>query len=277
MKKVLFFTLMLIGVFVHANTEDKIKDFIKNTSRADIVFDYIKVKSEFENLKNSWKAYLVEIKVSGNEKVFEDIFFTDGTYVSQGLININTFEDMRNTAIENFSKKLDESFYEPTNLIYGESKFENRMVIFSDPLCPICIQYFNELEKAVERGIKTAIYYYPFPLTSLHPTATTLVKASYLYELKNHKKIDFELYSTLNNETLYSKARNSDEEALNVFNQIFKTNYKIEDLNNKEVTERLNKSISKANSLNINGTPTVYFNDVLDSNRNKIFITKEEK
>ena len=53
------------------------------------------------------------------------------------------------------------------------------MVIFSDPMCPFCIDFVPEVidEIVSSKTKKIALFYYHFPL-SIHPRAETIVKAT---------------------------------------------------------------------------------------------------
>lgn len=270
-KLIILISLSFLSLSCFANTEEKIVEFIKKSSRTDITFEYIKVKSKLA-LEKEWGAYLVEIKLKNNPRAIEDIFFTDGVYVSQSLINIDTLTDIRLVATENFSKKLDTSYYKDSNLIYGEKNSKNKVVIFSDPLCPVCINYFDTLSKNMDKVKDTAVYYYSFPLLQLHPTSEILVKATFLYEQIHNKKIYFDLYKKLINNNVYQKALSSKENALKVFNEIFNTKFTLDEINmDSKINERFNKEIVAAENLSVRGTPTVYFNETPDFKRNKIF------
>lgn len=282
LRKILFSSLIL-SILASANSkiesnDNQIINFIKKSTNNNVQFDYIKVKAKYNKLQNNWLAYLVEIKVKNDTKIYEEIFFSDGYYVSQALINLESLENVRNTVTENFTKKLDESFYTKENLIFGDFDSKNKLVIFSDPLCPYCIDFFNKLNQDLNNLRDVAIFYYMFPLKEIHPNSEILLKASLLFKIQNKKSVDLELYKTLSKPNLYEKAMRSKTSALEVFNEEFKTNYTIKEIEeNKSLENILNKDIQRAITENITGTPNIYLNGVIDLERKKIFELKEKK
>lgn len=281
MKKILFlsflFSIFAFGDVNPNSNENKIVKFIQDGANKQIQFDYIRVKAKYDKLENNWFAYLVEIKVKNDSKIYEDVFFTDGYYVTQGLIRLDNLKDVRNVVTENFSKKIDTSFYTKENLIFGNLNAKNKLVVFSDPLCPFCINYFNNLKENLNNFKDVAIFYYMFPLKEMHPNSEILLKASLMYSKQNQKNIDFELYKLLSDAQIYNKAMDSEQSALDIFNTVFKTNYSIKELKeNLIIKNKLEEDIKKATAFNVSGTPKVYFNESLDIERNKIFNTNEK-
>lgn len=283
LKKILFPALILFTTFANANakienSDNRIINFIKSSTNKDVQLDYVRIKARYNELQNNWLAYLVEIKVKNDTKIYEEIFFSDGYYISQGLINLETLENVRNIAIENFTKKLDETFYKRENLIFGNLDSKNKLVVFSDPLCPYCIDFFNELNENLDKLNDVAIFYYMFPLKERHPNSDILLKASLFYKIKNNKSIDLELYKALSKQDLYEKAMKSKISALELFNELFNTKYTLDEIDRNKVLENmLNQDIEKANMQNIKGTPNVFLNGMIDIERSKIFKLKEKQ
>jgi len=142
----------------------------------------IKIKSVTIYLKKEtavkgWYGYVFNIKANvGKEKniVAKDIIFTNGIVAAPDLIDMKTGKSLKNY----LNPKLSSKYYNKEHLIAGNENAKNRLVIFSDPLCPFCIDYVPEVIKYVKKNHNNiALYYYHFPLLRLHPVADTITKA----------------------------------------------------------------------------------------------------
>ena len=159
---------------------------------------------------------------------------------------------------------LDESYYDKDHLIYGDLDAKNKVVIFSDPLCPFCIDFVPSMIEEIEKSKtkKIALFYYHFPLTQIHPKAPSVVKATIAAEMKGVEGVIKGVY-----EIDFDDVENKDEKILEAFNKHFKTKITIKDIKSKEVEKRYKSDISKANEAMVRGTPTIYFNGKKDRKR----------
>ena len=111
---------------------------------------------------------------------------------------------------------------------------------------------------------KFAIYYYHFPLPSIHPAAVDLVKAATAAELKGHKDVVLNLYK------VKVDAREKDvNKILTAFNKTMKTDIKPSDLKSVEVLKHFNNDLKTASNLMVNGTPTMFFDGKIDKTKKK--------
>ncbi|MDD3343663.1 MAG: DsbA family protein [Sulfurospirillaceae bacterium] len=216
-------------------------------------------KDNFKEIQG-WKVYFVRLDLvllkQGNKKVsVNDVIFTDGVLMSKDLLDLQSGRSIKN----NLSLDLDSSAYNQEHLLAGNFDAPNKIVVFSDPLCPFCMDFVPEVVRDVQKNPKTfALFYYHFPL-SIHPASPTLIKAMLVAEERGDKDIVMKVY----NEVLDLKTTN-EEFILNAFNKAFKTNITVAEINQEHITKRLNDDYAYAINLMINGTPTVYLNGKKD-------------
>jgi hypothetical protein len=108
------------------------------------------------------------------------------------------------------------------------------------------------------------VYYYHFPLETLHPAAVELVKAAIALELKGRKNVVLDLYKV----KVDPKER-SHEKILAEFNKTMKSNIKPFELLSKEVTAHFKSDLEIAEKMMVNGTPMVFFDGKLDKTKMK--------
>ncbi len=227
-------------------------------------FDKVVVlkKEEMKNLAGWW-VYFVRIdlnltKQAGKKVSVNDIIFTNGAIVSKDFIDIKSGKSIKN----NFSLDVEASAYTKEHLLAGNMNAPHKLVIFSDPLCPFCMDFVPEVITDVEKNPATfALFYYHFPL-NIHPAAPTLVKAMILAEEKGDKGIVKKVYQAV------LDIKESDErEILAIFNETFKTNFTVEQINQPHIVKKLTDDEALANNLMVNGTPTIYLDGKKDDSK----------
>ena len=141
-----------------------------------------------------WEAFIVDINavIKGDRKVNQKmIWFSNGIAVTKELVDLKT----GNSFSDNVSPTFKPEFYKKENLIYGNTNAKHKVAIFSDPLCPFCRSFVPEAINYMKKyPNKFAVYYYHFPLPSLHPAAVELVNAAVAVELKGRKNVVLDLY-----------------------------------------------------------------------------------
>ncbi len=274
MKKILISTALL-STFLFSNTNlanKKVEEFIKNNSNPNVI-DF-KIKKEV-TIDNEWSAFLISINIKNAPKPIEEIFLMDKTnnYISQSVFNIDKNLNLSKIAAEKLHIPFDKSFYNDNNLIYGNSKSKNKLVVFTDPFCPACINYIgNDLsnnETILDKN-DVAVYFYSIPVVS-NPLNETLIKATIFYKIDKNKAIDFNLYKEIITNNIFSNITDK-ETLLSKFNEIFKTNYSLKDLESKKVTDIFINNLSIAEKIGLKATPTVFYNELLDIDRKKYII-----
>ncbi len=213
-----------------------------------------------------WKVYFLDIdlkiiKQKGKEITVHDKIFSNGKYIVRDFINIVNRSSLKDKLVPD----MDSSFYRKDHLIYGKATAPNKIVVFSDPICPFCQGYLPKLLKAAkENPDKIALYYYHFPLIMLHKEAPTVIKAAMAAEKKGVKDVM---------EKVYAKKFNLDtgdeKKILDAFNKAMGTDITLKDIHAKDIEARYQFDKEMADKMMISGTPTVYVNGKKDFSRRK--------
>jgi len=269
MLKLLAVSLLLSSV-LGANQNKIIEEYLEElfdnnpniTSLKVKVVDTLEVKS-----MKGWNAVVVNVNgvLKQNNKTRKIkqkmVWFTDGVVITKDLTNMKTTESLKDLLRPEFKQ----SFYKKENLIYGNEKAKHKVVFFSDPLCPFCRSFVPKAIKYMRKQPnKFAIYYFHFPLPSMHPAAIELSQAAVAAELKGYKDVVLNMYKV----EIDPKERDV-KKILKAFNKTMKTDIKPEDLKTKEVMEEFNSDLEIADDLMVQGTPTVFFDGKLDKTKKK--------
>ncbi|WP_298693881.1 thioredoxin domain-containing protein [uncultured Sulfuricurvum sp.] len=261
---------LLLSVSLFAATDAEVVAFLKkgignNPNISNLQID-VNGKKNVPNM-SGWQAYFVNIEADVKQgKDTRHInqngtYFVSGNVISPELINLKSGERYNDTIAPDFSN----TFYTKANLISGDANAENKIAIFSDPLCPFCRRYVPEALAYMAKYPKSfAVYYYHFPLAGLHPASVTLTKAAIAEEQNGTDNAVLGLYKLdINaNET-------DDQKILDVFNKAFGTKVTVADIRRSSVVKQFESDQNAARSMMVAGTPTVFFNGQKDSSKNK--------
>lgn len=268
MLKLLAITLTLSSLLRADASSAVVEKFLKDTFSANPNIQSINVKvtsvTEVKGYED-WNAYYVELdamlKKEKRQVVQKMVWFSDGKVVTKELFDLGSGKNMSDLVSLPFKNE----YYKKENLIYGNPNAKHKVVIFSDPLCPFCRTFVPEaVEYMRKEPNKFAIYYYHFPLDSLHPAAVELVKAAIALELKGRKDVVLDLYKV----NVDPKEKNN-EVILKEFNKVMKSDIKMFELMSKEVSEHFKNDLEVADALMVNGTPTMFFNGNIDKTKSK--------
>ena len=259
---------VLIATSLYASNDENIVNFEKKriAQNPNVEVKSIKINTKKELPLNGWSGYILDVEatVQGKSINAKDILFSDGKYISLELIDSETGKSLKDLVTPN----LTDNFHDKSKLIAGNHNAKDKIVIFSDPLCPFCKDYVPDVIKYVNKNKDSiALYYYNFPL-SIHPAATPLSK---LIEVAKHKGVkDVELRAYEIDWEPYFDVKTTDEKKiLEAFNKEFKTNIKLEEITANDINENLKKDISMGEDVMVQGTPTVFVNGEKDSSRQK--------
>lgn len=252
----------------HAAIGGKVVSFIKKSIREGVKVHDIEVV-KLKPLEDGWYSVVVSIDIEGAPKRVEEVFLTNGKYITNRMFNIDDMRNYNAIARARCNETHDVSLYDPKNLIYGSETSAKKVVVFSDPLCPVCVEFMAELSERLTGDQDMAVYYYPIPLKSLHPYSEKLVGLVEKYKKqKQNNKADWQLYKALNdNKALYRLAMQGKMDA--VMKQVFDVDQ--EELSGIRSDDRSIHNEAAAKRLNVSATPTVYVNGELDYDRSKIF------
>jgi len=269
MLKSLVIALLLSSTLQASATNKSIEDFLqrsfsqnKNIKSLDIK---VNTQVDVKNMKG-WKAFIVDIDAvlkKDNRNVKQKmVWFSNGLVVTQDLINIKTGDSLKDLVSPTFK----ESYYKQSKLIYGNANAKHKVVIFSDPLCPFCKNFVPKAIKYMKKQPDMfAIYYFHFPLPSLHPAAVELVKAAYLAQKQGKKDVVLRLYDV----KLENPRERNVAKILQAFNKTFGTHITPSELQAPDVKKHFEEDLKIAASMMVQGTPTMFFDGKVDKKKKK--------
>ncbi len=259
---------ILIASSLYASNDENILEFEKTriSQNPNVEVKNIKINTKKELPLNGWYGYIldVEANVQGKSINAKDILFSDGKYISLELIDSETGKSLKDLVTPN----LTDNYYDKSKLIAGNHNAKDKIVIFSDPLCPFCQDYVPDVIKYVNKNSNNiALYYYNFPL-SIHPAATPLSKLIEVVKHKGVKNAELKAYET-DWEPYFNSKSTDEKKILEAFNKEFKTNIKIEEISTNEINALIEKDITMAEEVMVQGTPTIFINGVKDTTKLK--------
>lgn len=268
MSKLLVTTLLLSSALFAETNNAVVEKFLEESfkNNPNIVSLKAKVvdKMPIEQLKG-WDGLIVNIdailKTQAENKTVKQkmIWFTNGEVITKELIDVKTGIDFKDLISPSFLNE----YYKKENLIYGNANAKHKVVIFSDPLCPFCRDFIPKaIEEMRKEPNKFAIYYFHFPLPSIHPAAVELSLAAVAAELKGHKNVVLNLYKV----ELDPKERDITK-ILTAFNKALKTEIKEADLKTPEVLKHYKNDLTTAEEVMVQGTPTLFFDGKVDKTK----------
>lgn len=256
----------LLSISANGNDlEKKLFNYEKQRISSNPAVTLKDVKLVFsKDLGDGWKGYLYNLSLTyqGKNINTNDIVFSNGSQVTSELRKISGLDYKRL-----MHPTLSSKYYDPKRLIAGNPNAKNKLVVFSDPLCPNCVDDIPEIIKTVKANPSVfALYYFSFPL-DMHPTAKALVKASKVAEKNGLKDMTYRLYTAKFEKQFNPYQEKNEQKALDAFNKIFKTNITMGELNNAKIVADLDNDMKLANEAFVNGTPTLFLNGEIDVTR----------
>jgi len=215
--------------------------------------------------KNDWNAYLVMVNLTFKGKKIKEpmtIFVDEKSgLATMALMNANTGADYQR--IMKPTMPLD--YYRDDHLIAGDKNAKHKMVIFSDPQCPFCIEFVPKTIKAFkEKKGDVALYYYHMPLLRLHPVSEVLTRVMEVLQKEGKTEEAMNVYG------LKIAAREKNEEKiLAALKKQLGINVTKEAITQKEIKEAVKKDMDAGTQMMVRGTPTVYFDGEYDKSRAK--------
>lgn len=246
--------------------EQKLINFIDRAINTGKGYKFKKaqvIHEEVVPINKKWKAYFlkIDLKIPSQNKDIsvKDVIFSDGKLVSKDFIDLNNGRSIKGK----FSLPVSKELYDKKHFLMGNKNAKNKLLLFSDPLCPFCINFVPSLISWIKKHDKNfALYYYYLPL-SIHPGSVTLVKAELAAsKLKKIKDLTLKIYSEG-----FEFFKSDEETILKDFNNVFKTNLTKKDINTEDILKRVRNDIKVANDLMVRGTPTLYVNGKKDPTR----------
>ena len=266
--KILSISILLSSALYAATSDENIISFEQKriSQNPNVKINDIKINTKKELPLNGWYGYIIDVKanIQGKDIDAKDIIFSDGKYISLELIDSETGKSLKDLVTPN----LTDNYHDKAKLIAGNANAKDKIVVFSDPLCPFCKDYLPDVIKYVNKNSDSiALYYYNFPLT-IHPAAIPLSKLAEIAKHKGIKDADLKVYET-DWEPYFDVKTTDEKKILESFNKEFKTTIKLEELSDKNINALIEKDITMGEEVMVQGTPTIFINGVKDTTKLK--------
>ena len=267
--KILSISILLSSALYATSSDENVINFEQKRilQNPNVKIKNIKISTKKELPLKGWNGYILDVEatVQGKDINAKDILFSDGKYISLELIDSETGKSLKDLVTPN----LTDNYHDKSKLIAGNHNAKDKIVIFSDPLCPFCKDYVPDVIKYVNKNSNNiALYYYHFPLMALHPAAAPLSKLIEIAKEKGIKDVEVKVYET--DWEKYFDVKSVDEtKILEAFNKEFNTSIKLEEISSSTINAVLEKDISMGEEVMVSGTPTIFVNKVKDSTKLK--------
>lgn len=267
--KLFFLVFFLSSSLFASSMDDKVLAFEKKrfSSNKRIDFKEASINLKKEMNISGWYGYIIDIKadVQGKEITAKDMLFSNGIVIAPELLDIKTGKSLKDSLTPN----LTSAYYKKKNLIAGTHNAKNKIVVFSDPLCPFCINYIPDVINHVKNNKNDiALYYYHFPLLQLHPAADVISKAMIVAHKKGIKNVELKIYQADFQKDFDAKETNQ-KKILKSINKVLKSNITFDDIKDMDVRQTIVDDMKFGEDVMVEGTPTIFINGIKDNTKLK--------
>lgn len=267
--KLFTISILLVTNLFSNSVDEKVLKFEKDRFSANkrIELKEVSINTKKELSLKGWFGYIIDIKalVQDKEIKAKDIVFSNGEVVAPELLDIKTGKSFKDI----LTPSLTTSYYKKSRLIAGSSNAKDKIVIFSDPLCPYCIDYVPEVIKHVKKNSKTiALYYYHFPLLQIHPAADILTKLMDVAKHQGIKDIELKIYD-IDWEKYFKASEKSAQKIIDAFNSELKTKITFAQVMDNKIRKEILSDVQMGEDVMVQGTPTVFINGQEDKSKLK--------
>ena len=208
-----------------------------------------------------WTVLLttMDLKFEGKTIHAPETMFVKDKLITGHLINQKTGNDYR----MEIKPTVPNSMYDAKHLLFGNKNAKHKILVFSDPQCPFCMELVPEIMKAAKNNPdKIALYYYHLPLLRIHPVSGDLTKIMHIAQEQGKADIVKKIYSL----KIDPRETNTDKiiAAVKKHTGFVVTKAQI---NSASVTKALKADEMAASKLMVTGTPTVYIDGHWDKQR----------
>jgi len=260
--------LLTTSLFANVSDDNVLKFEKKRISQnPNIEVKKISINTKKELPVKGWYGYIIDVEAKIKDKTInaKDIVFSDGRYISLDLLDSKNGKSLKDLVTPTLTSK----YYDKAKLIAGNHNAKDKIVIFSDPLCPFCMDYVPEVINHVNKNKDSiALYYYHFPLLRLHPASDPLSKLMELGKEKGIKDIEIKVYEADWDE-YFAPKESDNKKIVDAFNKVFKTSFTQDDISSIELLDSMENDIKMGSDLMVQGTPTIFVNGEKDTMRTK--------
>ncbi|MDX1808974.1 MAG: thioredoxin domain-containing protein [Sulfurospirillaceae bacterium] len=256
------------ALFASSNLDQKVINFEKQRfmTHKNLTLTKVEIVKKAKVPYGEWYGYILSIQanVPGHGMVSgHDTIFSNGEIVAPELVNMKSGDSFKSL----LSLKVTSAYYKPDHLIAGNINAKNKVVVFSDPLCPFCIKALpGIIKKAKDNPNKIALYYYQFPLLSIHPASDVVTKAMIVAKREGIKNVEAKIYNADLDKHLSVSEKNR-QKILDNVNKVLKTNITLKDISDASLNKEIRSDMKMGADVMVRGTPTIFVNGVKDTSR----------
>lgn len=266
MSKLLASTIVAT-VTLSAGTQPDNKTLLNYIKKSVVKNPQVKIKGitvlESKTHKDlpGWDILLTNMNLEYQKKEInapETMFIKDGM-ITGHLTNLKTGNNYR----DDIKPSVPDSFYDDAHLMFGNKDAKHKVLVFSDPQCPFCMELVPAIFKAAkENPTKMAVYYYHLPLLRIHPVSDILTRVMHVAQHEGRMDIVEKIYSL--------KIAPQETDMTKILAAVKShTGYSVSaaQVDAKEVKEALKADASSAGRMMVSGTPTIYVDGEWDKMR----------
>lgn len=258
--KIVTIGLVMAGaLFASSNIDQKVINFEKQRfmSHKNLALTKVDIVKKAKVPHGKWYGYILSIQanIPGRGLVSgHDTLFSDGDVVTPKLVNMKTGDSFKSL----LSLKVTSVYYRQDHLIAGNADAKNKVVVFSDPMCPFCIKALpGIIQKVKENPKKIALYYYQFPLLMIHPASDAVSKAMIVAKREGVKNVEATIY-TADLEKYFPVNEKNQQKILDNVNKVLKTNITLKDISDVSLGKEIRSDIKMGEDVMVQGTPTLF-------------------
>jgi len=262
-------SLMLSSaLFANADVDKKVLAFEKErlSQNPAITLQNIEISTKESLSLKGWYGYVLSIQADVKNRgpvSVNNMVFSNGEAFTMELLDMNTKKSFKDVLVP----KVTSAYYKKDHLIAGNVNAKNKVVVFSDPVCPACQQALPSIiEASNNKDNDIALYYYHFPLLSIHPAADTVSKAMIVAKQKGVKDIEEKVYDA--DFSKYFTVQTTDSKIiLDGFNKTLNTKITQAEIEKTTVLDELKEDVKMGEDVMVPGTPTIFVNGINDRTR----------
>ena len=258
---------VLATVTLSAVAQPDNKSLVKYVKRAIVKNPQVTVKGvtvlESKTHKDlpGWNILLTTMNLEylGKDISAPEMMFVKDGLITGHLVDLKTGNDYR----DNIKPTVKASYYNDEHLLFGKKDAKHKILIFSDPQCPFCMELVPEIFKAAkENPTKIAVYYYHLPLLRIHPVSDILTRVMHVAQHEGKMDVVEKLYSL--------KISPKETNMTKILSAVQKhAGYSVssEKVDAKEVKAAIKADADDAAKMMVSGTPTIYIDGEWDKMR----------
>ena len=259
---------LIASIALSANSVPDNKTLVKYVKRSIVKNPQVTVKGvtllEKKTHKDlpGWTILLttMDLNYQGKEVHAPEMMFIKDGLITGHLVNQKTGNDYRNE----IKPTVPNSMYDAKHLLFGNKDAKHKILIFSDPQCPFCMELVPEIFKAAKKNPdKIAVYYYHLPLLRIHPVSDVLTRVMHVAQHEGKADVVEKIYSL--------KINAQEKDVKKILAAVKKhANYTVTpaQIDAKSVKAAIKADADAAGKMMVSGTPTIYIDGEWDKMRN---------